>query len=192
MSHHESSEPEVLQSGFGGSVWAQLILGTLPANVSANFDGDFPQNFQPCFSRIPPPQKKTHAQNCRHSSPISLSWTQNSFTPIFCSQWTVWRCHQNDMSCDSNFWQNRVCPLIAVPFWRLPEVSTPSPVVFFGSMCRGWNVSPAKSLACKFLCSHQFKRAVRIVLCRTPWKGELLQQHEHEKAESDNLGSGPT
>ena len=46
----------------------------------ANFSALFFQGFRP-------PQKftpKIHVQNCRHSSPISLSWTQNLFTAIFC------------------------------------------------------------------------------------------------------------
>ena len=46
----------------------------------ANFSALFFQGFRP-------PKKFTHeihVQNCRHSSPISLSWTQNLFTAIFC------------------------------------------------------------------------------------------------------------
>ena len=57
-----------------------------PANFSANFDGEiFPQFSGLVFPRFiapPPPQKfmpKTHAHNCRHSSPISLSRTQFLF-----------------------------------------------------------------------------------------------------------------
>ena len=34
----------------------------------------------------PPPKKKIHAQNCRHSSPISHYLTQFLFMPIFCSR----------------------------------------------------------------------------------------------------------
>ena len=62
------------------SAWR--ILGKWPAK-SANFDGEFfPLIFRHCFSRVSgPPQKnkftpKIHAQNCRHSSPISFSRTQ--------------------------------------------------------------------------------------------------------------------
>ena len=39
------------------------------------------------FQGFRPPKKftpKIHVQNCRHSSPISLSWTRNLFTAIFC------------------------------------------------------------------------------------------------------------
>ena len=46
------------------------------ANVSALFF----QGFRPTKKFTP----KIHVQNCRLSSPISLSWTQNLFTAIFC------------------------------------------------------------------------------------------------------------
>ena len=50
-----SSEPEVLQSGFGVNflILAQQILGKLPAHFSANFDGDaFRELFGLVFSRV--------------------------------------------------------------------------------------------------------------------------------------------
>ena len=46
----------------------------------ANFSALFFQGFRPPRKFTP----KIHVQNCRHSSPISLSWTQNLFTAIFC------------------------------------------------------------------------------------------------------------
>ena len=85
-------EPEVLQSGFGANVFFSVwrFLRKLPANFSANFDGEtFVREF---FGLVfpgyqSPPEKftpKTHAQNCRHSSPVSSSRTPNVFTLIFC------------------------------------------------------------------------------------------------------------
>ena len=76
---------------FGGGGGGPRILGKLPANFSANIDGEFfLWFFRPFFSRVSgSPIKftpKIRAQNCRHSSPISLSRTQNLFTPIFCLQ----------------------------------------------------------------------------------------------------------
>ena len=71
------------------------------------WSGDFQENCRRIFQRIlmgkvfreffgllfpgfqPPPAKipaNIHAQNRRHSSPISLSRTQDFFTPIFCLQ----------------------------------------------------------------------------------------------------------
>ena len=55
-----------------GEFWWRILI--------ASFSALFFQGFRP-------PQKitpKIHVQNCRHSSPISLSWTQNLFTAIFC------------------------------------------------------------------------------------------------------------
>ena len=46
----------------------------------AKFSALFSQGFRPPTKFTP----KIHVQNCRHSSPISLSWTQNLFTAIFC------------------------------------------------------------------------------------------------------------
>ena len=46
----------------------------------ANFSALFFQGFRPPKKFTP----KIHVQNCRHSSAISLSWTQNLFTAIFC------------------------------------------------------------------------------------------------------------
>ena len=46
----------------------------------ANFSALFFQGFRPPKEFTP----KIHVQNCRHSSPISFSWTQNLFTAIFC------------------------------------------------------------------------------------------------------------
>ena len=59
-------------------ILAWRILGKFPANFSANYDGKFILRiFRPCFSRVSGPHKKftpkIHVQNCRHSSPISLS-----------------------------------------------------------------------------------------------------------------------
>ena len=82
-------EPEALQSGIGVNLffcWAWRILGKLLANFSANFDGFF-LLFRRFFVLVFPgnqPPKKFTPQICRHSSPISLSRTQNVFTPIFC------------------------------------------------------------------------------------------------------------
>ena len=80
-------EPEAVQSGCGLNfiILAWRILVELPAN----FDGDFfLRIIPPCFSGISGRPKKftpkVHAQNCRHSSSISLSRTQYSVTPIFC------------------------------------------------------------------------------------------------------------
>ena len=42
------------------------------------------QIFRPCCSRLQPPPPKIHAQNGRHSSPISDFGTPKCFTPIFC------------------------------------------------------------------------------------------------------------
>ena len=50
----------------------------------ANFDSEL---FGLVFPGLQATQKfmpKIHVQNYRHSSPISLSWTQNLFTAIFC------------------------------------------------------------------------------------------------------------
>ena len=46
----------------------------------ANFSALFFQGFRPPKKSTP----KIHVQNCRYTSPISLSWTQNLFTAIFC------------------------------------------------------------------------------------------------------------
>ena len=43
----------------------------------ANFDSDFFGLVFPGFQATPKNHAKIHVQNCRHSSPISLSWTQN-------------------------------------------------------------------------------------------------------------------
>ena len=55
----------------------------------ANFSALYFQGFRPPKKFTP----KIHVQNCRHSSPISLSWTQNLFTAIFClwGRPTYWR-----------------------------------------------------------------------------------------------------
>ena len=73
---------EVLQSGSGVNfISVRRILGKLPGNFSANFVGEFfsancSALFSQDFSPPPPQQKKVtpkiHAQNCRHSSPISF------------------------------------------------------------------------------------------------------------------------
>ena len=59
-------------------ILVRRILGKLPVNFSAKFDGEFRWRiFWPCFSRVSGHPKKftpkIHVQNCRHSSPISLS-----------------------------------------------------------------------------------------------------------------------
>ena len=48
--------------------------------LMANFSALFFHGFRPPKKFTP----KIHVQNCRHSFPISLSWTQNLFTAIFC------------------------------------------------------------------------------------------------------------
>ena len=61
-------------SEFLSEFWWRILI--------ANFSALFFQGFRP-------PKKfmhKIHIQNCRHSSPISLSRTQNKFTAIFCLQ----------------------------------------------------------------------------------------------------------
>ena len=58
-----------------GEFLSEFWWRTLIANFSALF-----------FKGFRPPKKftpKIHVQNCRHSSPISPSWTQNLFTAIF-------------------------------------------------------------------------------------------------------------
>ena len=65
-------------------ILVRRILGKLPANFSANLIANFDALF---FQGIRPPKTftpKIHVQNCRHSSPISLSRTQNLFKAIFC------------------------------------------------------------------------------------------------------------
>ena len=76
---------------FAERIWGECFIlvrrtvGKLPANFSANSDSEFFGSL--FFQGFRPPKKltpKIHVQNCRHSSPISLSWTQNLFTAIFC------------------------------------------------------------------------------------------------------------
>ena len=73
------SQPEVLESGFG------VDFG-LPANLSVNSSANFTHdNFWPCleFSRL----SKIHAQNCRHSFPISglePKYFHADFGSLFC------------------------------------------------------------------------------------------------------------
>ena len=82
--------PGVMQSGFG----VNFYFG--PANFR-KIAGEFLSEFwwriliaiflALFFQGFRPPKKftpKIHVQNCWHSSPISLSWTQNLFTAIFC------------------------------------------------------------------------------------------------------------
>ena len=57
---------------FFSEVWWRILI--------ANFSALFFQGFRPPEKFTP----KIHVQNCRHSSPISLSRTQNLFTAIFC------------------------------------------------------------------------------------------------------------
>ena len=74
-------------SGCVFSALARRILGKLSANFAASFDGKmYKQTFGSYFSRVarPPPPRSIHAQNRRHSSPISLSRTQFLFRLIFC------------------------------------------------------------------------------------------------------------
>ena len=65
------------------------FVGKLHANFSGSFDGEFRDFFGlvfPVFKPPPPPppkKKEIHAQNRRHSSPISLSRTHIFVTPIF-------------------------------------------------------------------------------------------------------------
>ena len=95
MAVSESRSAHVLSPRFCRANLALRILGQVR---SANFDGEFfSANLSALFFRLvfpgfqgppPPPKKKftskIHAQNCRHSSPVSLSRTQFFFTPIFC------------------------------------------------------------------------------------------------------------
>ena len=56
------------------SILAWRILGTLPANFSANFDGEiFQRIFRPCFSRVSGPSQNIHAQNSRPKLSAFLS-----------------------------------------------------------------------------------------------------------------------
>ena len=122
-------EPEVLQSRFGVDIlfWPGEYLGKLPANLSANFDDEiFTRIFQPCnFQGLRPPQK-IHAQNRRHSSPISRSRTQHLFTSIFS---LLGRPTISDFS--SRTWRN------LPPIWvihmaiRRPAHNTPIHMDFF-------------------------------------------------------------
>ena len=69
---HHFSDPEVLQSGFGANlkfgmanfrkIARKILSEFLPDNFLANVLALFLQGFRP-----PPPQKKSHAQNCRQS-----------------------------------------------------------------------------------------------------------------------------
>ena len=75
--------------GYFFFILVRRIVGKLPANFSANLMANFDREFlRPCFFQgFRPPNKftpKIHVQNCRHSSPISLSWTPNVFMAIFC------------------------------------------------------------------------------------------------------------
>ena len=82
--------PDVMQSGFEVKFlfWSgefRKIAGEFLSEfwwriLIANFSALFFQGFRPPKKFTP----KIHVQNCRHSSPISLSWTQNLFTAIFC------------------------------------------------------------------------------------------------------------
>ena len=70
--------------GSAERIWGEFFIlvrcvsGKLPANVSANFDGEsFPQMFRSCFSRIssPPPPKKT---SCPELSAFLSNFTFSS------------------------------------------------------------------------------------------------------------------
>ena len=84
--------PDIMQSGFGvnfyfgpanfrkiaGEFWWRILM--------ANFDSEFFGLVFPGFQATQKITPKIHVQNCGHSSPISLSWTLNLFTAIFCLQ----------------------------------------------------------------------------------------------------------
>ena len=83
--------PGVVQSGF--RVNFLFWSGKFSENcrrisqriLMANFDSEFFGLVFPGFQATPKKfTPKIHVQNCRHSSPISLSRTQNLFTAIFC------------------------------------------------------------------------------------------------------------
>ena len=100
---------------FSNLVWRNS--GKLPTNFSANSDGKFfPRIFRRCCSGVSAPPKKftakIHAQNCRHSSPISLSQTQKFLTPIFCSRgWpTIQPPAPTSADFPSDFWMGEVNP----------------------------------------------------------------------------------
>ena len=63
-------------------VWR--ILGKALANFSANLDSKFRWRMFPVLQAHKKFTSKIHARTCQHSSPISLSRTQNLFTPILC------------------------------------------------------------------------------------------------------------
>ena len=89
---HESSQGNYWSRGSAGWIWVEFfwgvwgILEDCPQNfLSELFQRIYPQIFRPCFPRAsgPPSKKltyKIHAQNCRHSSPISDVWIQTFFT----------------------------------------------------------------------------------------------------------------
>ena len=70
-------DPEVLQSGFGVNFlcWSGEFLDIAGEFLSKFLRHFFLRIFQPYFSKVSGPKKlhaQIHAQNCWHSSPISL------------------------------------------------------------------------------------------------------------------------
>ena len=72
--------------------WVRRILGKLPVNFSANFDGDFfPRVFRPCFFPGFQALKKIHAQNSRPEVvgiPLQFNFLEpNIFSRRFSAYW---------------------------------------------------------------------------------------------------------
>ena len=131
--------------------------GKLPTNFSSNFDGEnVPWFFRPCFSRISGPPK-IHAQNCRHSSPISLSRTQ------ICSPWF------------SACWGDQRLAIDDLAHIRIRGALSPTPLEESAKWVLSVRFLPERSVRCKFSSLHFFKELQRFFEIGLNWLKNWLR-----------------
>ena len=151
-----------IAGGFLSEFWWRILI----ANCSALF-----------FQGFRPPQKftpKIHVQNRRHSSPISLSWTQNLFTAIFCLHWRptfnaveIWISFSNIASlCVSRWTVFDLWPLGRVLVGPIPGIfpGCPGPMEVFEKFVQRRNVHIFRPLKRPGLSAQKSQRFLRFAI----------------------------